>query len=82
LDTFADDAGSLRSSDLFGAQSSLMFKIGRGPQGQQRPNQRPAVGPEFGKSRLGTTGKVGTNDEVDGLGKKLLVHLYFITLLF
>jgi len=48
-----------------------MFTIGRGHQGQNQTNQRPSVGPDFGKSRLGTTSKAGNNDEVDSLGKKL-----------
>jgi len=65
LDTFADRPSSSRSTDS--TQSSLLFTIGRSPSKPRRAMEQPAVGPDFGKDRLGG-GR--TSDEVDGAGKQ------------
>jgi DNA-PKcs, CC5 len=69
LDTFASVGGSFGSADVNAAQSALMFTVGRGPQRQNRPIQRPSVGPDFGRTRLGAGEKAGGEDDVDGSGE-------------
>lgn len=78
LDTFADVAGTLGSSDTTAAQSSLLFTVGRGPQRQNQSNQRRSVGPGFGKGRLGTNGKSDSTDSTDGIGESIFILAVFI----